>query len=251
MLAQKQIILKTMKRIKKKKLVGSSIILCLIAFIIPFFLRECNDSLLTVISVSFSAVGTVATLIALLIAIFLYERFGLESRFINNQTDKVLELVDLLKGKYIMCETNNGKYLLGTNRGKIKTIKEFPKFNDFDKNKLILISDEDYKKAWSKILVVKRNYWLPQKIKKKLSFLELIALTNVENAQDEKYVRLDFGIETDKTWSGTIPEMTFEEFITQLDNLVKSIEKWLKQHSDIIIDFKLEEPEKYPSDIEK
>ena len=239
-----------MKRIKKKRLVGSSIILCLVAFIIPFFMRECNDSLLTVISVSFTAVGTVATLITLLIAIFLYERFGLESRFINNQTDKVLELVDLLKGKYLMCETNNGKYLLGTNRGKIKSIKELSKFNDYDKTKLILISDDDYKKAWSKILMVKRNYWLPQKIKKKLSFLELIAVNEIENPLDEKYVRLDFGIETDKTWLVTIPEMTFEEFINHLDNLVKYIEKWLKQHSDIIIDFKLEEPEKYPSDTE-
>jgi hypothetical protein len=235
-----------MRRIKKKKLVGTSIILSILAFIIPFFLRDCNDSLLSVLSTSLTAVGTVATLVTLLIAIYLYERFGLESKFINNQTDKVLELVDLLKGRIIMCETNNGKYPLTTNRSKMKAIKGLSKFRENDMPKMILISIDDYDKAWSKILEIKRSYWLPEKIKKKIMFLELIGIDNIENSQSEKYVRLDFGMEDNKDWSITIPEMTFGEYINHFDALIKSIEKWLKQHSDIIIDFKLEEPEKYP-----
>ncbi|HQK40262.1 MAG TPA: hypothetical protein PLO52_09135 [Flavobacterium alvei] len=237
-----------MKKIKKKKLINISVLLCVIAFILPFFFKKSNDSLLSTISVSFTAIGATATLITLFIAIFLYERFGLESRFINNQTDKVLELVDQLKGKSIRCETNNGTYLLGTNRDKLKFVKEFPKFNEIDKEKIVLITLEDYKNSWDKVLEISRSYWLPQKIKEKISFLNLIMVTNVENPLNNEYVRLKFDTENENEWVEILPKLTLLEFINNLDNLSKSIEKWLKQHSDITIDFKLEEPEKYPSE---
>ena len=42
----------------------------------------------------------------LFIAIHLYQRFGLESRFIGAQTDKVLEIVDFFKGRYFSANVN-------------------------------------------------------------------------------------------------------------------------------------------------
>ncbi|PIF34388.1 hypothetical protein CLU81_5028 [Flavobacterium sp. 9] len=236
-----------MKKIKKRTLLNTSVILCVIVFLIPFFLKDDSDTLLTTISVSFTAMGATATLITLFIAIFLYERFGLESRFVNNQTDKVLELVDELKGKMFRGVTNNGTYLFGTNRDKLKFIKEFSEFKEDDKEKIVLISLEDYNDCWDKILEISRSYWLPKIIKEKISFLNLIMVNETENPLNDEYVRLKFGKEVAGEWLITLPKFTFLEFIDHLDSLSSSIEEWLKQHSDLTIDFKLEEPEKQSS----
>ncbi|WP_298393164.1 hypothetical protein [Flavobacterium sp.] len=231
------------KKVKKKELIGLSIILCLISFVIPFFIRESEDKLLDVFSVSLGFVSTTATLITLYIAFKLYDRFGIDTIFIQRRTDKVLELVDLLKGKYMYPIGEIGEYNLGTNRDKIIGIKELP-FYKLDKNKLVLVSVEDYNKAWLKIFEIKRSYWLPKKIKKKIEFLEFKMFLKTENSLSKEFIRINFNEVDEKIWSETYPKMTFDEFLSNIDDLVKSIEKWLKKYSNIKLDLNLAEGQK-------
>jgi len=236
------------RKINKKDLIGISIILMLFAFFIPFAFRTEKDSILDIFSVSLAAIGTVATVITLFIAIYLYQRFGLESRFIGAQTDKVLEIVDILKGQYFMGNTNKYSYFLGTSREKIAMTMTGP-FYQSDKNKIVLINHEDFSKIWDKVLEIKRSYWLPNKIKKKIKFLEFNMFQNVEEPYDEKYIRIYSDIKKkdvkEVEWLITFPTITFDEYNKQFYELIKSIEKWLKQHSDIKIDLNMNETEKY------
>ena len=157
------------KKLKKKELVGTCIIFLIAAFFIPFTIRIETESTLSVFSAAMTAVGAVATIATLFIAIPLYQRFGLESRFIGEQNDKVLKIVDILKGQYFMGNTNQYSYLLGTSRKKIRLTMNGP-FYQLDKNKIVLINFEDFSKTWDKVLEIKRSYWLPNKIKKRLNF---------------------------------------------------------------------------------
>ena len=122
-------------------------------------------------------------------------------------------------------------------------------FYQLDKNKIVLINFEDFSKTWDKVLEIKRSYWLPNKIKKKIKFLEFIMFDDVENPFDEKYIRIHNDIKKTEVnevkWLITYPTITFDEYNKQFYELIKSIEKWLKQHSDIKIDLNMNEPEKY------
>lgn len=234
------------KPIKKKDLAVVATFFLILTFFIPFIIRTENESNLTVFAVALTAVGAVATLFTLFIAFILYDRFGLKNRFISNKNDKVLQLVDFLKGKYIMADTKKIMYNLGTNRDKIIGIRLSPIYQ-VDKDKIVIINYERYSQIWKKELYeIKRSYWLPRKIKNKLDFLEFNILYEIEEPNDEKYIKLFTDkITEEQSWKGTIPEITFDKFLTDLDDLVKTIEKWLKVHSNIKIDFNLGESEKY------
>lgn len=242
-----------MKKINKKKnLVSISVISIAFTFIVPFLIRTEQNTNLEVLAVSITAIGAVATILTLYIAFELYDRFGLESRFIGKKTDKVLELVDFLKGKYIFASTDEIVYNLTPDRNKIKGIKSVPRYIN-DKSKIIIVDYENYKKTWGKPLYeIKRSYWLPEKIKKKVEFLEFSILGSVEYPFDEKYIRFFANSAKDKIkdesieWQIILPEISFDEFNNNLDSLIKTIEKWLERRSGIKLDFNLGESEKFP-----
>lgn len=233
-----------MKEIKKRNLILFSILTCGLAFIIPFFLKNCQDTYLSVISVSFTALGAVATSWTLVIAVYLYDRFGLEAKFIEKQTDKVLELANLLKGKTIIVRASGHKYLIRPSREQLQTFNSLKNYQN-DKTRKILISQDDYEKSLGDIIAIMRSYWLPEEIKTKMEFLNIPIIDNVETSSYDNYACLDFQAVTDKKWVIPLPEMTFENFNNGLHDLVMTIENWIVKHSVIKLNLKLEEPNQF------
>ncbi len=229
-----------MKASKKRKFILISIIISGLAFVFPFLIRSPADNLFSVLSLSFTAVGTIATLATLVIAIFLYDRFGLESKFIEKQTDKVLELADLLKGKTINAQTRGLTYLIRPSKLQLNSFNSLEEYK-LDCKKTILMSVEDYELSMNGIIAINRSYWLPSEIKEKMKFLIIGGFMHLDSEVDENFVRFDFRTISDKDWKLPFPKMTFENFNTNLHNLVQEIESWLEKHSDIRIDLKLEE----------
>ncbi len=229
-----------MRGLKKHHLIFTSLILCLIAFIVPFFLRNTNETLFSVLSLSLTAVGSIATVATLIIAIFLYDRFGLEAKFIEKQTDKVLELADNLKGKTFIAQAYEFKYMVRPSKVQLTLILNH-KLYEGDLKKKVLIS-ENYYPSLDNIMAIRRSYWLPKEIKEKMTFLEFAATMKMTNPPEEKeYIKIEYKNDSEQAWGLAFPEMTFGEFLNNLYNLVDEIEKWLKKHSDIQIDLKLEE----------
>jgi hypothetical protein len=233
-----------MNPLKKSELIQLSVFSCVIAFMLPFFFKNCQDTYLSVISVSLAAVGTVATLWTLVIAVYLYDRFGLESKFIEKQTEKVLELTDLLKGKTIVVRATDFHYFIRPSRQQLHGFNSFKNYQN-DKKKKALISPDDYDKSLRDIIAIKRSYWLPEEIKVKMEFLKVAALLKFEDSTYDNYVRLDFQAVEDNNWMHPIPEMTFESFNNGLHDLVLTIENWLSKHSGIELNLKLEEPNQF------
>lgn len=233
-----------MKAIKKSNLILISILTCGLAFILPFFFKSCEDTFLTVFSVSLTAVGTVATLWTLVIAVYLYDRFGLESKFIEKQTDKVLELVDLLKGKTIVVKSTGFNYFIRPSRTQLQQFNSFKNYQN-DKDKKVLISPDDFDKSTREIIAIMRSYWLPEDIKKKMEFLKIWGITKFNENSFDAYVRFDFQTIADDNWAVPFPEMTFGSFNNNLHDLILTIENWLSKHSGIELDLKLEEPNQF------
>jgi hypothetical protein len=234
-----------MRKIKKQHLIIFSLGLCIVAFVIPLLFSSCDTSFLAVLSISLACVGTIASVLTMIIALLLYDRFGLENKFVEHQTYKVLELVDLIKGRTFIFRAKGYDYFVRPSREQLIQYNKLKPYQN-DRKKIVLMNPEDYGRAMTEILAIKRSYWLPDDIKNKMSFLEIGGFFNNEKQMDDSsYVRLDFGSASQEDWALTIPEITFENFNDNLSGLVRQIEYWLKTHSDITLDLKLEEPNQY------
>ena len=86
---------------------------------------------------------------------------------------------------------------------------------------------------------------MPSEIKEKMKFLAIAGLVKLEDFTDEKFIKLNFGFDSNEEWRSTLPEMTFENFNVNLHDLIKEIEDWLKKYSSISLDLKLEEPNQH------
>ncbi|MFL0354793.1 hypothetical protein [Xanthomarina sp. GH4-25] len=233
-----------MKIISKKTLFIISGILIIISTLFPFFIASENDSFLTIFSASLTAIGTVIALIALYIAIILYQKFGLESRFIERRADKVLELVDLLKGRNLTIHTEKFRYFLRFGIDNYEKLSKEPSYK-YMKDMVIAMNYEDYESGTKKILDLRYSYWLPTEIREKLEFFHLYALTDKEvKKKDKDFARLSFNSEVKKTkeWRVTVPTFTVDEYVKKKNELSTEIIKWLSDHCDIKLDLKLNEP---------
>lgn len=230
--------------VKKKQIIWASIVFSAIAFITPFVFRAKEDSIITILSTSFTAVSMVTGLSTLLIAVLLYDRFGLEGKFIENQTNKVLELVNLLKGREVIARTKGMIYFIRPSQSQLKIITKLPPYEK-DKNKLILLTPDSFSGSMNAMLSIQRSYWLPKVIKEKMSFIEGYGLLNERIESYDQYVKLDFKNSQSEEWRIALPEMTFENFIDNLQSLIKEIEDWLRNHSSVLIDYRMEEPNQH------
>ena len=230
--------------IKKSHLIWVTTTLCLAGFFIPFIFRTCSDTLISVLSESFTVVGTIATLATFVIAILLYDRFGLEGKFVAKRTDKVLELIDLLKGKVITVKGKGFEYFVRPSRSQLIDFNRMSFYKN-DCKKAILMRMDDYNRGTNDLLALRRSYWLPSEIKEKMKFLAIAGLVKLEDFTDEKFIKLNFGFDSNEEWRSTLPEMTFENFNVNLHDLIKEIEDWLKKYSSISLDLKLEEPNQH------
>jgi len=225
-----------------KILLGIISITCsILAFVLPFVISKSSDSYLSILSTSFTGLGAIASLFTLVIALILYQRFGIESRFIERQTDKTLELVDIIKGKVINVKTKKYNYFLRFKIDDKNILKE--KFYDYLNPKIIIIKHNDYEIFTRSLYEIRKSYWLPKEIKEKMGFLIIYGHKKLsDDSNSEKYARLNFENDNSGDYVLPMPEMTVADYIKKKNELTKSIENWLSKHSDIKIDLKLEEP---------
>lgn len=108
-------------------------------------------------------------------------------------------------------------------------------------NKTVLIAFDDYFDSINPIYKIGKSYWLPNEIKQSLKYLEIYLVDDIDNQEDEKFVRFDFGTKHKKIWGIPKPTLTVGQYIIYNNRLIISIDNWLKKNSDIPINLKLDE----------
>jgi hypothetical protein len=216
-----------------------AVIVSIFAAILPFILKTEKDTLISVIGVSFTAVAAVAGIATLIIAFLLYDRFGLGGKFIERQTDKVLELFTFLNEHKVTIHTESLHYFINPSTLLPLYLKDLLNY-EHDKKKIILLNNKDYDAFIKPLSLIKNSYWLPLNIKDKISFLEIYGTATIEDAIDTKYVKLDFNAHpnNDDKWMRTLPEITFETYVIKFVELLKEIEGFLLKHSKIPINLR-------------
>ena len=225
----------------KKKLLIITICAWSIAFIAPLICTRIICLSSNLLSLSLSAVAAVSSIITVIVALSIYDRFGLNSKFIERKVDKVLELVNLLKGQVYSFNSPNGTYLIRPSINQIDRLTEVPNYDEYKKLK-IAFNANDYVEMNKEILLISRSYWFPSEIRNNLNFLELKVTNHLD--PEKVYIKLESTNPADSI--SAINDITdLEMFVADLRKLVFSISEWLKNNSGLDIDFKLEEPEHY------
>lgn len=232
--------------IKSNKIIAlTAFALSVAVFIVPFFIRTKSESIITVLSLSLTAIGTVLTAATFVIAILLYDRFSLDKRILDEQTETVLQLINFLKGRLFEGSTGGYHYMIRPSISQLSQYNTTPNFS-INRKKNILISPDDYEQFSSLIMGLMRSYWMPTEIKEKMKFFEFYGYSEIDLSDSDfhfdNFVCLNFGIKADKNWHFAMPEMTLEAFIGHLISLVEEIEKWIQSRSSIPIELRLWEP---------
>lgn len=243
----------------RKQFILLGVLTCILGFSFPFFLIP-NEDLYTILSLSFTATGTIATILTLVVAMILYQKFTIDSLVVERQTNKVLELVDILKGYTVRIHT--GKVVIHS-RFVIDDQYYFktPAINEALGSALIT-REEDFDNFVNKILNVGNSYWMPNEIREKLEFLRIIGFYPVEKKDISNFSRLTFSqtVSDDDEWLKIIAslktvhstienpikledaELLLNDYITSKNSLVAEIENWLATKSSIKIKLDMDMP---------
>ncbi|WP_439185914.1 hypothetical protein [Carboxylicivirga taeanensis] len=226
----------------KHILIATSIFFCLIAFLYPFVLFSCKESWSTILSLSFTSLSAIATVLTLIVAIILYQRFSIDSKFIERQADKTLELVEYLNEQCVhISEIGNKSTILS--RFIIMDYKNVFSLENFKtlESKNIAIKVKDYEEFIKPIMEFRKSHWLPAEIKTKLNFLDFKATSEISNNRKlSEYASLYFNKSKLGEYEIVIPYITITEYLIAKDRLIMTIKNWLSKHCDVKLDLELE-----------
>lgn len=223
---------------KKIKTIISVIILGVIILITPF-LFEYNQNIVSTTSLSFTILQTIATVTMLIMAILLYDKFGLSSKLMDKQTDEILKLIDALRKIYFWADAGKVNYRIRVNRSHLKSLRSIECYENDSKKELITVIDS-YNNSLNEVNALKGSYWLPIEIKEKLKFLDVCAVSDINKESCEKFVKLippSIHSSADNNWVIILPVVTFKEFNNSLYDLVVEIDRWLKKNTNISINY--------------
>lgn len=222
--------------------INSILCFCILLGIIFIALLTVKDStLISRISLAFTAIASIATVATLIIAIKLYDEYGLKNYFINKQVEKVFDLVSLLKGKTFLARAGDYNYMIRHNSEQLDSFNEQIEQYSRDKYKHVLISLKNYKIYADSFLEIKRSHWLPESIRAQMKYIEIYGTISGDFPLSE-FVILSFENVVDSSdLVQIVPSMTLENFVSSTKLLTLAIETWLTTHSPIKLDLRFEE----------
>ena len=199
-------------------------------------LLVCADTLNARLSLAFTSIASLATVATLLIAIRLYDKFGLKQHLILKRAEKIFELLDVLLDYTFLATTGrSGTLMIRANLKQLNGFIHFPNYDEIS-SKFVFVSFPDYEVFFERIQDIRTSYWLPEQIQEKMDFFILIGFGGVE-FDPAIHAKLTFGesIKEEKNYILVKPDMTVGNYVDNLTGVVKEIDNWLKAHSDVDI----------------
>ena len=189
--------------------------------------------------------------ISLIMAISLFDKFGINKKLTEKRVELIIELLTELKklegfGSHykVKGETlSNPSFYFQKNM--VELYQETFSNDDFFKNLLntkILINSPDFDFAFNSVRKVLNNPIMPKEIIDKAQFLTIAGGSRSYKNEPETLLYLYFSqdgkkklIQRDtKHWvNSRNNDCTLKEFLNKFDNLFKACEIWTNKHSDI------------------
>jgi hypothetical protein len=213
-----------------------TILILILSFLLILGNQEADSTIVSISSI-LSGLCSVATFV---IALLLYQRFGIDNTIIENKALTVFKLIDLVKSKSFNLEGHPEFKNVWINFHRFESLKaSYPQMN------AVLLLSESYYKAVDEIVTMSNSVFMPIEIGTAIKGIELHALGKPTVSDEIAYCKLSpfqkegSASKTDavashpESW-GTFnaQDLTLSEFLDRWDKVIESINVWLKKNTD-------------------
>ena len=178
------------------------------------------------------------TALTTIIALKIYDRFGLNKKLSEKRTELIVELLIELKKIYFRAQIDNrisAPFYASKNMD-----NQFKHIEVKDQNIKILLHLEDFDTATEKIIILKNNPLMPPSISEKLTFLEKSGGQINPELREIHRTKLFFtkksieaGKEENHWMVKSNNNCSLKEFVLKFNELFIEIEVWIDKHSNL------------------
>ena len=208
-----------------------------------------GSSTLQSVSSALSIASPLSSLMTLLIALTLFNKFGIEKDILEKNLDAVSRVFDVLTKTRIFVDTNDGSWhgitlLRDLRKGRLS---EFGRYGD-----KIVVGDASVLGGMEKLSALGESIFMPKEIAICIEKIPAASIIFVKDADKnpQKYALIQFpdakkmafpvelGKEVEDKRVGLLNgrELKLAEYLQMFDDLYKSCQKWLKTNSSINLD---------------
>ncbi len=209
-------------------ILGISIIIALI-----YMLSYClSNNLTESIKLTTDIVRTISTILTLIIALILFDKFGLRKVGVEKQTNAVIKLIEDLRQTCAVINCGKYKYFVWftSDLNVFKANAVFEK----DKIKKIIFKHGENIMIPTGVNDALNNLWIPPTIKDKLKFLDFHMAMVLDSKDIDLSIHAIVEFEKKNQNMYFLKEtQTFEEFLIKIQVLMKSLKEWVDKHADI------------------
>lgn len=208
------------------------------AILVPLILRKESETLNQTINISAVIISSLASIITLLIALFLFNKFGIESPLITKSSANVFSLLEKLKETNIIFSSDNLYF-------QVQMSNPF-KYNQYIESYYSekVIFPQYYLDDLVKLFEISDNPFTPQLISEKVDRLRFQVLSfdvDTNKVNDYLKIRVVGGQRISNEMLGRFngEDFTVLEFLTLLDDIATEIKSWLQKNSSVPVNLNL------------
>lgn len=212
----------------KKNIILILIFTISLAVFLPIIFREKTEGFNQTLSIIGTLISSISGLLTLIIAIILFNKFGIETPLLQKNSDVVF--------KFLVEFKKTGFFIQGKNFGLFIRIQD-----DFSKNfekrygQKLLFSTE-YSSGLNKLIKISESPFMPRSIYEKVGKLRIYSLTfDVKEEDFDKYATVQVlgqPLIGAKFGRFNYQDITLYEFLNIIDDLTTELKNWIKEHSN-------------------
>ena len=223
----------------KKYIIIILILTIILSVLLPFILRDSSESINDIISIIATLISSFASLLTLLIAIILLNKFGIETSLIEKNTEVIFSFIEEFKQTSFSVKGNNFVLMIRPFHFSPHKYSE-----NYYSEKLIFSLDFVY--SLDKLFKIAESPFMPKSIFEKINKLAFTNLSmNIADEDLDKYSIVEvLGnslIDTKDVKYGLFnsEDMTLFEFLNLIDDLKTEIVSWIEEHSSYTSDLNI------------
>lgn len=217
----------------RKRIILITIISLVVVILASFIL---NQTIIDQLKDAFSLISGLASFVVMILAILLYDKFGIDKSIKEKNLESSLKLLEVIKKTSIKIEGN--KFVLFYQVG----IVSINIFEDHYKTKLLL--PNNYFDTINTVTKFANDLYLPNQIKMKLDKLvpQVLGVT-IDSLNEKDYAKVIINNSKVEEWKFNMlnnnEEITLFDYLIKWDDLISTIKEWCEKNSDSKIDLNI------------
>lgn len=213
----------------KRQTIGLILLLTLLlAILLPIIFRDKTESPNNVINIIGTLVSSISSLLTLLIAVILFNKYGIEAPLLQKKSEVVFAFLEEFK--------KVGFFIRGGNFGLL--VRPYDQHNEFFEEWYSekLIFSTEYLDGLDEVMKVSDSPFMPKSIYEKVNKLRFYTLVEVGENDLVKYAKVQvLGKPVKDSKYGLLnnAELTLFEFLNIIDDIKSAIKVWISENSNI------------------